>query len=271
MIPAKHDSDADSHRTYYLHKKKLRDVSDYFYNAFYELDGEGNETNQINLNDDPDCDFDGLEDAFEGFVEYVYRGDYDSDFEPGSEVLDESVKSGEKCVYHAKMIVLACKLIAEELANMAIENLREEWLAQRPDVENAVQVIRIIYEQIEQPRGELTGTSLPHSFIFPAAIECEHSVEAPAIWEGTTEIYCDASECKKKAYKKLVEKHNGVSGYFNGRARKTVATLAANGLEWLRNYKVFREFVQEGGPFVSDLLMEELVVLRSPLVEIIGL
>lgn len=175
------------------------------------------QTNVVRLNEG----FEDMEEAFEGFVEWLYSGDY-----AGGDHSD--------MVLEARMVAIANRLMANGLKVKAtgfLEALMDgfevpiQWFNSDKapkELKILAMVIRIIYKNTHRP---YSARENPNN--------------------------------NRSTAQKTTDKIN----HKNCKARKITAQCAARWLSRSRDYKCFHDAVQEIGEFASDLLMEKICMI----------
>ncbi|RPA78433.1 hypothetical protein BJ508DRAFT_363831 [Ascobolus immersus RN42] len=149
-------------RVYRLHTSILRQHSEYFERLF-TFNGAEVAQKEIHLGED----FDGLGDAFDAFVEYIYTGKYEE------RLIDDHFLD-----IHAEVIVLATRLVVDKLQEMATNMLRKRISKPiDPSTGHSVAVInrliRIIYEGTHRPYGDAPSSKEQQESLSSAASKKE--------------------------------------------------------------------------------------------------
>lgn len=237
---------------YQLHANKLRDASEYFA-GLVRFPGIEKQSNKVTLSEG----YEGLEDAFETFVEWLYTGS----------LVCEGVLA------QARLIVLTERLVAKELKGQVLTLLDKNLKATnlRLPIKDAVQLIRVIYQGTHRPyssaaSGSASSTLADHTILAPTGVNSNIPPKASPRrqynsttrygYHGNPSVYSTATIIipPADANPQEVEAFN----HRNCKARKIVAEFAAGSFRILRECKSFRKLVEEVGEFASDLLMENL-------------
>ncbi|RPA80868.1 hypothetical protein BJ508DRAFT_346782 [Ascobolus immersus RN42] len=216
-------------KLYQVHALKLSHASDYFAKLL-QFPGVETTANEVRL----DEGYEGMEEEFESFIDWAYTGNYHS--------------SG-CAVSEARMVVLSERLATTPLKTIALEKLELALKSQKAlKIKAAAELIRTIYGGTHRPYSK----DIPVVELAPSQPPSDKGIATPTIpsHDGLS--------------KKLA-----TSGYKNCKARAIVAQYIAGNLAKYRDFKVFREVLEEFGEFASDLVMQRIDLPQpSPLVVI---
>ncbi|RPA78434.1 hypothetical protein BJ508DRAFT_363832 [Ascobolus immersus RN42] len=238
------DSDPTKQNSYHLHKSKLESNSEYFQRLF-SFDGAEVQHNEVLL----DEGFEGLEAAFDAFVEYIYTRNYS-----GAGLIPATVSGntqmGDSAELDAAVLVLAERLVATELKKKAMASLELKLNVRRPvrSVESICEIIATIYDGTHRPY-EAANSSFA---LFKGSSDGSKA--------GNTKPWSE--EVRQELRK---QQTMDPSSYKNCKARKVVTRHVAQYLAKYRGYRAFRECVSEIGDFAMDLIMEPVTMGDSAL------
>ncbi|RPA85844.1 hypothetical protein BJ508DRAFT_411809 [Ascobolus immersus RN42] len=246
-------------RKYLIHALKLKEASEYFA-GLLRFPGVESERKEVRL----DEGYEGLEDAWESFTQYLYTGRL----------------STTDITLLASMIVLAERLVAAKLKRDAIDALETAlyWHSTstpatppcpgrrvkfRVPVQTFVGIIRTIYHGTHRPYEQPSTQKERKTKRFV----CSHTFNRAQRLDGR--LGPDWQNCKETAC--LDTLHKGTNKvdrdfprYRNCRARNIVARYAASQLASYRESRDFLAVVEDIGEFASDILMQRLDVEELP-------
>ncbi|RPA78440.1 hypothetical protein BJ508DRAFT_155722 [Ascobolus immersus RN42] len=232
-------------KIYYIHPDALKATSEYFI-TLLRFPGREQQLQEVRL----DEGYEGLEDAFDAFVEYIYKGDYeDSLLQPDNPFY--------KALFAADVIVLAERLVAKGLQDKAIEKLEEGLNHVSPVY--AVRIIRTIYDGTHRPYDQPNGhpESAAGFATFPMRVTCPHK---PYVYMTESVVACKEEECINDFKEKRMAMAANACAVRNCKARKVLCRGIARQLSLYRRFPGFRECLEEIGEFASDLIMEQISV-----------
>lgn len=117
---------------YTINKEALTRKSEWFKNALSsDFGGKEAKTGTVIMQDENDTD-----DVFDAFFSWIYLGRYTGD--PAS-------TSGEWCVLHAKIYVLAERLMLQELKDLALNKLQKDLLASIIETGSLIEMVDLLY------------------------------------------------------------------------------------------------------------------------------